>query len=512
MGLLGAPEQGVHRRHAAGGRAVVGAQGVVAPGGVLGGLQVAADIGTPEAVDGLLWITDQQQRRVDGAVLEPVDAAEDAVLHRVGVLELVHQGHRELAAQPGCQGLAPLPLEGLVEAGQQVVEAEPPGVPLGGLEAALDPAGGVGQQRLLQGVLQGLAPVQGGEGGVQLRRQRGAGLQPPFHAAAAEGLGGVQAAHLGRPPAARVRGPAGHGLQQRLRLAVAVPFKHLERGVEALGDGVEVVPPGGLQGFQLRLAPLQQRGQFVTAAAAGRNPPQHPGEPLAQGLRRPPEGLQQQRRTVGRLGVDHGAPVVPHRLGPGRRRVGGQLQLEQAAAVEGVLPQHAVAPAVDGGHRRLVHPLRRLLEAAAGLGTLAGIGVVAPEPLQQRVRRRQFRLAETAGGIRQPGADALAQLPGGRVGEGHHQDAGRRQGLGEGVVPTVPQHQAKVQGGDGEGLAGAGAGLDEPAAVQGQGQGVQPVRGAHGSAPPASASHSGWYSLRARASNSPAASSARKSG
>ena len=42
---------------------------------------------------------------------------------------------------------------------------------------------------------------------------------------------------------------------------------------------------------------------------------------------------------------------------------------------------------------------------------------------------------------------------------------------GEGGVAAVAQHQAQVEGGDGEGLAGAGAGLDEAAAMRGETQG-----------------------------------------
>jgi hypothetical protein len=44
-----------------------------------------------------------------------------------------------------------------------------------------------------------------------------------------------------------------------------------------------------------------------------------------------------------------------------------------------------------------------------------------------------------------------------------------------GPVVAVAQHQAQVEGGDGEGLAGAGAGLDEAAAVQRETQGSRAV-------------------------------------
>jgi hypothetical protein len=44
--------------------------------------------------------------------------------------------------------------------------------------------------------------------------------------------------------------------------------------------------------------------------------------------------------------------------------VGFQGLGEQAAAVEGVLAQHALAPAVDGRYRGFVHPLHGDFQAA----------------------------------------------------------------------------------------------------------------------------------------------------
>ena len=97
------------------------------------------------------------------------------------------------------------------------------------------------------------------------------------------------------------------------------------------------------------------------------------------------------------------------------------------------------------------------------------------------------------GGLGQPRPDAIPQFQRGRFGEGHHQNLWRGQrfaerrsllgGFGPFKKPHVrfgrirriktcraalamAQHQPQVQGCDRVGLAGAGAGLDQPASPQ----------------------------------------------
>ena len=59
--------------------------------GGAGGVEVTHEVGTAEAVDGLFGVTDQHRgvMRPDEGVLD------DAPLQRVGVLELIHEYHRE---------------------------------------------------------------------------------------------------------------------------------------------------------------------------------------------------------------------------------------------------------------------------------------------------------------------------------------------------------------------------------------------------------------------------------
>ncbi len=160
-------------------------------------------------------------------------------------------------------------------------------------------------------------------------------------------------------------------------------------------------------------------------------------------------------------------PVVARHLGEQFAVVGFQGQGEQAAAVEGVLAQHALAPAVDGGNGGLVHPLRGDVQAA-GAGRPA-LGREVGAQLAQQVVTLRF-LAKDPRRLHQPRTDAVAQLAGGGVGEGHHEDFRRQQFAGESLLAAVTEHQAQIKRRDGEGLAGTGAGLDQAAAVQREAQ------------------------------------------
>ena len=197
-----------------------------------------------------------------------------------------------------------------------------------------------------------------------------------------------------------------------------------------------------------------------------------------------------------------------------------------------MLAQHAVAPAMDGGNGRFIHPLCGQLQGMCPLGPLGGrIGIT--QTLQERIGLRQhgkvapgrgsvLRRAPTndilirnaprnhgiqicsrldgfgtgpeeCRGLGQPRPDAVTQFQRGRFGEGHHQDLRRGQRFTErrgllgrfgplkkphvhvgrirriktrGAALAVSQHQPQVQRCDRVGLAGAGTGLDQPAAPQ----------------------------------------------
>uniref|UniRef100_A0A914YC28 Uncharacterized protein n=1 Tax=Panagrolaimus superbus TaxID=310955 RepID=A0A914YC28_9BILA len=132
-----------------------------------------------------------------------------------------------------------------------------------------------------------------------------------------------------------------------------------------------------------------------------------------------------------------------------------------------MLAQHAGAEAMDGEDGRQVDFVGGHLQAALQCGSALGAPLqMALQHVAGQSRVRCFALGrfqiDQARGQRQALADALAQFLGGGIGEGHRQDLADAQAL--------LHHQAGEQSGQGEGLAGAGAGFDKADAVQRQGQ------------------------------------------
>ena len=168
------------------------------------------------------------------------------------------------------------------------------------------------------------------------------------------------------------------------------------------------------------------------------------------------------------------APVVLRGLGLSLAFVRLQRFVEEVAAVEGMLAQHALAPGVDGVDGRVVHAFGRHGQAPGRAFTGRAFRVGLAQRVQEAVVGRRFGLATKAlHGLDQAPAYAIRQLARGRAREGHDEDVGRHQRPLEGraadavqAALAMPQHQAQVERGDGPGLAGAGAGLDQAAAPQ----------------------------------------------
>ena len=97
--MLGKSEAAVNSGHHGGGRAKIGAQCVVPAKGGLPGGQIGKDVGAAKRIDRLLGITDHQQAAIGSLLSDPVDAFENPVLHRIGILKLIDQGYRVLPTQ-----------------------------------------------------------------------------------------------------------------------------------------------------------------------------------------------------------------------------------------------------------------------------------------------------------------------------------------------------------------------------------------------------------------------------
>ena len=160
------------------------------------------------------------------------------------------------------------------------------------------------------------------------------------------------------------------------------------------------------------------------------------------------------------------APVIPRRHLLFVAGVLLQLQAEQASGIEGVLFEHAITEAVDGVDGGFVHPLGGGIQTLGTAGAVFRLAVVVEQFGQYRVVGVCIGIGKDARGIGQAVADPFAQFFGGRFGEGHHQNFRRQQRPREGIVFTMAEHQTQVEGGQGKGLAGAGAGFDQPGAVQ----------------------------------------------
>ncbi|MNE54784.1 hypothetical protein D3C80_1495960 [compost metagenome] len=119
---------------------------------------------------------------------------------------------------------------------------------------------------------------------------------------------------------------------------------------------------------------------------------------------------------------------------------------------------------MDGRDGGLVHPFRSQAQQARTAGpAFGGIGVAQ---LHQQTIVLRLRLGEAMRRLGQAQTDAVAQFLRRGVGEGHHEDFRRAQRPGERLLTAMGKHQAHIEQGDGEGLAGTGAGLDQAAAVQ----------------------------------------------
>ncbi|MNZ35004.1 hypothetical protein D3C78_523930 [compost metagenome] len=88
------------------------------------------------------------------------------------------------------------------------------------------------------------------------------------------------------------------------------------------------------------------------------------------------------------------SPVIAHDLAEQLAVIGFQGLGEQAAAVKCMLTQHALTPAVNGRHRRLIHPLRSYIQTV-GAGWPYVLWIIVTQLLQQQIGPLQLATEET---------------------------------------------------------------------------------------------------------------------
>ena len=86
----------IGRRDHGGGRSVISLQGINRWQAVFPGLEIGVKVSTPEAIDRLFRVTDQDEGLrgfIVGGVVNPI---EDAVLDGISILKLIDERDREL--------------------------------------------------------------------------------------------------------------------------------------------------------------------------------------------------------------------------------------------------------------------------------------------------------------------------------------------------------------------------------------------------------------------------------
>ena len=119
--------------------------------------------------------------------------------------------------------------------------------------------------------------------------------------------------------------------------------------------------------------------------------------------------------------------------------IGRQFRIKGRAAFKGVLPQHAVAPTVDGVDGGLIHPKG---------GPFKNSGLLNPQFLRKRMPQGVHKLifaffpTKKCGGFNQFIANPIPQFLRSGIGEGDHQDFRGHEGSREPILSAMPQHQS----------------------------------------------------------------------
>ena len=398
-------------------------------------------------------------------------------------MKLVNQRYRVLGDHACTQTFAVRPGQRLVEALKHVLKTKGAGVLLqlhparlhmgGGVQAQCN--SGVGQRvECGEQVGKGLKIVRQGDGwGTRFAHlQQALGGQTPLG-----GIGQVQHAAVS---AAGPRGQSGEPsvvVARRQRSPLPVTGFGRGLGIQPVLHGLRARRPADFQGSDgaaLRLHMLLHAIGQRARATAGR------------------QGLLGQLLHVAHQGIDiaphvqHGiqrfaaqrvallAPVVLCGFSVDGVLIGAEFFVKQAAAVKRVFAQHALAPSVDGVHRRVVHAFGRHRQTPSSAAALGAFGVGGEQVGQKLVLRRHCNLATKA--LRrfyQAGTDAVRQFARGSAGERHHQNVSGAQRLRKAVIAAVAQHQAQVQRGNRPRFAGAGTGFNQATAPERKVDGVQ---------------------------------------
>ena len=401
-------------------------------------------------------------------------------------MKLVNQRHRVLLHHAFAQALSVFAMQGGVQAFQQVGKTKAAALALARLQARAHPACGVQAQRHAHFGQLSAGGLQGGKFGKHAgRRQvRSVGFARFLQACGSEALpAGFQVWHIvgqvATAPVFQGGEPLGVFLLAESSaipvffVVCGLPVQPVLHRLRALGPALAQLLHGvGALGAGLR----QHLCQSLMGVHRGRGLRGQGAHVGHQRFHIAPDGQHLlQRRGVQRVAAL--APVVLGGFGAQGFFVGYQCFVKQTAAVKSVFAQHALAPGVDGVDGGFVHALGGVVQRPGGLAARLAFGVVGQQHSQKRVGCIGQLATKALRRLQQPGANAVGQFARGGAGKGHHQNLRRAQGAVKAVRGAVgiavAQYQAQVERGDRPGLAGARAGLDQVAAPQVQGVGLQ---------------------------------------
>ena len=403
--------------------AEVGIQRMQAPRSSLTCAKIGVNVGAAKGIDRLFRVANQKQTGVGAVVFNPVDGLEDAVLHRVGVLKLVDQRHGELLTNQGRQAFAAFGLQCRIQAQQHVVETHLGAAAFFFFKTRTDPVRCMLQYsrvRGRQGIERGLETVHG----VQPGMQRGGALPGFGHAVG--GQAGETGAEI-KLLLGFIRSPGAELFKPGLKIA-SLHFAAVNRfaGDTLQADIAQFLCPLQPRGFQLqqRLATLQQAGfdhlcggllsiGGLARAAKQRAHTRHQCRGAA------PVGAYPVQ-CIAVHGVAKQPPVITQYFAQQVAVVGFQSLGKQAATVEGMLAQHALAPTVNGRNRSFIHPLGGDIETSGASGPLLGSKLVT-QFLDESIRSLDLA-TEISRCFCQTGTNAVAQLFGRCIRKGHNED------------------------------------------------------------------------------------------
>ena len=400
---------------------------------------------------------------------------QDSPLDRVGVLEFIDQGSA-VARRHGAEQRRVALLAG-IQLLQQLAVAH--------LAAALPPArqfgpapvGEVEQQQLrwpihqsgdrLQQFGLGQAGAIGVGGALQFLHR--AGMEVVAQLLHLQQLGVAGRALQADQPAGHGVEPVGLGLEAVRPVVVADRLGGTGAGGQVVLQGLGIALPQRVEALPARQpAGLQLIGQGLVAHHPLRQGIEFQGRVAVESLQHAgqPVGIDPATEQAGQVLAGQGQhlllPVVVHDLTPALGGAVLQRHSRPEARLERLTLQGAAAEAVDGGDVGTIELLQGQQQPAAQQRR-GGWALGRQPPGQGFIQiGGQRRIAGAGGGFQQgqgllqAAGDAVAQFGGRGVGEGNHQQLFDRQ------RPRPLAHQPQHQMGQGEGLARAGAGFQQP--------------------------------------------------